>query len=86
MHYFMCEDATEFRSSESVYEVRVMEQRDTIGRHGLDRTRLSTLESEEKRSEKWMIQKKGRSRLLDANGLGCLRSDHAAAASMYADM
>jgi hypothetical protein len=67
MKDFMRENACELGSQEGIDEVRVVEEGDPVGRHGLDPARLLSLKPEQERTEEGMIQKECGACFLDAD-------------------
>ena len=78
MQDFVREYSTKRRRVEAVHEVWVVEERDAVRGHGLNRPALPPLQPEQERAEEGMVEQKCGARLLEA-AFGCHQWFHAAA-------
>ena len=67
MHRFVRQGPDKLGSTQRFNKLRVEEQRDAIGRHGLDRCTGARAETKQQRSEEGMIEQERSPRLLDAD-------------------
>ncbi len=70
MHDFVRQAAKQFRRRQLRNEFGVIEQGDSIGRHGLDRWSLNVLEPQDQDPEEWEIEQQFRPALLEPDGRG----------------
>ena len=70
MHDFVRQASKQFRRRQLRNEFRVIEQGDSIGRHGVDRWSLNVLEPQDQDPEEWEIEQQFRPALLEPHGWG----------------
>jgi type I restriction enzyme M protein len=78
MQDLMRQDPAKGRGIERVHKVGIVEERDPVSGHGLDRPALSSFQTEQERAEEGMVEQQGGPRLLETpfDGRVCF---HAAA-------
>jgi hypothetical protein len=81
MHDFVRQASKQFRWRKLRNKVRVIEQGDSIGRHGVDRWSLNVLKPQDQNPEEWEIEQQFCPALLEPHGWGECRYRHKLATS-----